>query len=179
MNRYKNSLISNIEQLSTTCLVEAITKIRETWHRGSTVIVFGNGGSALTALHYATDWSKSIGHDVRPPFRCRTLLDNVGILTAYANDASYEDIFLNQLKNILSDDDLIVAISGSGNSENVLRAVKYANSTNNTVISLTGYGGGRLKDISDINVCVEASDMQISEDIHMIFCHMAMRALTQ
>jgi len=111
------------------------------------------------------------------PLNGRSLVDNIGLITAYANDLSYEDIFSEQLKNIMNEGDLVIAISGSGNSENVIRAVEYANANGGHTIGLCGYHGGKLKKIAHHSVWVPIDDMQLSEDIHAIFGHIVMQAV--
>lgn len=155
----------------------AINLIKSTWHQRKQIICFGNGGSALTAQHFINDWNKSIFLSSKIPFRGRCLTENMGLITSYANDVSYQDIFIEQLKNILEPQDLVIGISGSGNSENVLRAISYANSQNNPTIGLCGFDGGKLKKIAQYSVWAPMKDMQISEDIHFIFGHIVMQAL--
>jgi D-sedoheptulose 7-phosphate isomerase len=92
-------------------------------------------------------------------------------ITAYSNDLSYDDVFIEQLKNFLNPGDLVVAISGSGNSKNIIKAVEYANSKGNRTAGLTGYGGGKLKQIATFSVNANVDDMEISEDIHLMLCH--------
>ena len=107
----------------------AVDVVNDAWMRGAQIITLGNGGSSMTALHFVTDWNKSIYMKSKRPFRGRTLVDNMGLLMAYGNDTSFQDIFVEQLKNVMQPGDLVLAISGSGNSENVIRAVDYANET--------------------------------------------------
>lgn len=155
----------------------AIDAIGEAWLSGRQIILLGNGGSALVALHCATDWSKSLFLACGKPFRSISLVDNIGLVTAYANDLSYDDVFVAQLRNILQPGDLVLAISGSGNSENVIRAVAYANAHGNVTVGLTGYDGGRLKPMVKHSVWAPIADMQIAEDIFGIFNHIVLRAL--
>jgi D-sedoheptulose 7-phosphate isomerase len=105
------------------------------------------------------------------------LVDNLGLLTAYGNDISFADVFAEQLKNVGEPGDLVIAISGSGNSENVIRAVNYANGAGLRTLGLCGFDGGRLKSLAKHVVCVNVHDMQICEDIHAIFGHIVMKAL--
>lgn len=155
----------------------AIAVIADVWQRGGQIVTFGNGGSAMTALHFVTDWAKMISMKTGRPFLGRSLLDNMGILTAYANDVAYADIFREQLKVILRPGDLALAISGSGNSENVLRGVEYANEIGATTLGLCGYRGGRLKGLCRHVVWADVDDMQLVEDLHAIFGHIVMRSL--
>ncbi len=154
-----------------------ISVINDAWRRGSQVITLGNGGSSMTALHFITDWNKSVYMSSKVPFRGRTLVDNMGLLMAYGNDTSFQDIFIEQLKNILQPDDLVIAISGSGNSENVIRAVDYANDNGAVTLGLCGYDGGKLKQKARHVVWANVNDMQLCEDVHAIFGHIVMQKL--
>jgi D-sedoheptulose 7-phosphate isomerase len=155
----------------------AVDVIDRAWRRGAQIITLGNGGSAMTALHFITDWNKSVYMASGRPFRGRTLVDNMGLATAYSNDVSYQDVFIEQLKNIAVKGDLVIAISGSGNSENVIRAVDYANEIGCETLGLCGYSGGKLKDKAQHVVWANVNDMQLSEDLHALFGHVVMQAL--
>jgi D-sedoheptulose 7-phosphate isomerase len=151
--------------------------IEKAWRDGKQIIALGNGGSSLTALHFINDWNKSVFLSSGIPFRGRTLVDNIGLVMSYANDVSFEDVFAEQLKNILQPGDLVLALSGSGNSENVIRAVKYANEHGATTLGLCGYRGGKLKETAQLVIWVDADDMQLSEDVHFFFGHIVMQRL--
>ena len=151
--------------------------IEKAWRDGKQIIALGNGGSSLTALHFINDWNKSIFLSSGIPFRGRSLVDNVGLIMSYANDISFEDVFAEQLKNILMPGDLVIALSGSGNSENVIRAVKYANQNGGVTLGLCGYRGGKLKEEAQHVIWVDADDMQLSEDVHFLFGHIVMQRL--
>jgi D-sedoheptulose 7-phosphate isomerase len=155
----------------------AVSLVAQAHVGGKQIITLGNGGSSLTALHFITDWNKGVYLATKRPFRGRSLVDNVGLSFAYGNDISFEDIFVEQLKNILDQGDLVIAISGSGNSENVLRAVDYANATGAVTLGLCGYSGGKLKNLARHVIWANVNDMQISEDIHSMFGHVVMQRL--
>lgn len=155
----------------------AIALIADAWRNGKQIITFGNGGSSLTALHFISDWNKSVFMQGKRPFRGRCLVDNIGIVTSYGNDISFQDIFVEQLKNILLPGDMVIAISGSGNSENVIRAVEYANENGAVTLGLCGYNGGRLKEITQYYILAAVNDMQLAEDVHAIFGHIVMQSL--
>jgi D-sedoheptulose 7-phosphate isomerase len=155
----------------------AIGVIAQAWKAGRQIITLGNGGSSMTALHFITDWNKSIFLSTGVPFRGRTLVDNMGLLMAYGNDISFQDIFVEQLKNVLQPQDLVIAISGSGNSENVIRAVDYANANGAVTLGLCGYGGGKLLTKAQHTVWARVDDMQLCEDVHAIFGHIVMQRL--
>ncbi|HEY5105858.1 MAG TPA: SIS domain-containing protein [Caulobacteraceae bacterium] len=155
----------------------AILVIEEAWRRGAQIITLGNGGSSMTALHFITDWNKSLYLSAKRPFRGRSLVDNLGLLMAYGNDHSFHDLFVEQLRNIMAPGDLVIAISGSGNSENVIRAVDFANDNGAVTLGLCGYDGGRLKQRAHHVVWARADDMQLCEDVHAIFGHVVMQTL--
>lgn len=174
---YLGRLAKTLDALDRTSIDHAIEMIHGAWIDGRQVITLGNGGSALTALHFITDWNKIIHLKTGRPFRGRTLVDNMGMITAYGNDISFADIFVEQMKNLAQPGDVVVAISGSGNSENVIRAVTYANSIGCETLGLCGFSGGRLKGIVKHAVWANVDDMQLCEDAHAIFGHIVLQAL--
>ena len=141
------------------------------------IFIMGNGGSAATASHFCCDFNKGASHTSSSRFRFICLNDNVPTLMAYANDLSYDDIFVEQLKNLFEPGDIVIGISGSGNSANVLKAVEYANANAGITIGLCGYDGGRLKKVASQSIHVAVDDMQISEDLHMILDHLCMKVI--
>jgi D-sedoheptulose 7-phosphate isomerase len=132
----------------------------------------GNGGSASTASHFTSDLAKGTIVEGYPRFRAISLADNVPQMLAWANDSSYEDIFVEQLKNLWDPGDVLIGISGSGNSENVLRAVEYANKNGGVTVGLTGFDGGKLKGMTQLCLVVPVHYMQKIEDIHMLVDHL-------
>ena len=176
-NQYVNRLIAVLGALDYHAMDDAISMIDAACRRGAQVITLGNGGSSLTALHYINDWTKSIPIITGRPFYGRSLVDNIGLTTAYANDISFADVFAEQLKNILREGDLVIAISGSGNSENIIRAVDYANAHGSETLGLCGYDGGRLRERAQHVVWIRVNDMQLCEDAHAIFGHIVMQKL--
>lgn len=175
--RYLSRLQAVISATDTAAFDAGIAEIHAAWMRGAQIITLGNGGSAMTALHFVTDWAKMVYLKHGRPFRGRSLVDNMGLITAYSNDISYADVFSEQLKNIMQPGDLLVAISGSGNSENVIRAVDYANQNGGRTLGLSGFGGGRLKEKAQTSLWVNVNDMQLVEDMHAIFGHIVMQNL--
>jgi len=151
--------------------------IKKKFEDGKKIITCGNGGSASTASHYITDWNKMINLATGKKFRGISLCDNIGLITAYGNDISYDEVFAGQLKAIMDEGDLLVAISGSGNSPNVVKAVEYANSIGGDTLAVVGYDGGKVKELSQSAVWVESFDMQLCEDVHLMFGHMVMKTL--
>ena len=140
-----------------------------------TIFFFGNGGSASTASHFVTDIAKvaggTQGHVPGQRFRCVCLNDNTPGLTAWANDLSYAEVFSGQLKALAQKGDVAVAISGSGNSPNVLEGIRVARAMGLTTIGLTGMGGGKLKDLVDVALVVPSNSMQHTEDSHLVTLH--------
>jgi len=169
-----NAILDKMDRAS---IDNGVAVIAKAWREGRQIITLGNGGSAMTALHFITDWNKSVYLANGVQFRGRTLSDNMGLLTAYANDISYADVFIEQLKNVMQPGDLVIAISGSGNSENVIRAVNYANENGAVTLGLCGYRGGKLKDAAQHVVWADVDDMQLCEDVHAIFGHIVMQTL--
>lgn len=139
--------------------------------RGGTVFPLGNGGSASTASHFACDLAKNIRVPGLPSFRVVSLTDNVPLMTAWANDTSYERIFAEQLQSLVRPDDVLVAISASGNSPNVLHAVDAAQAIGATTIALTGLSGGALYHLADLAIRVPSDSIEQVEDAHMAITH--------
>jgi len=157
---YLTKLKATIDSVDSAAIDSSVEVIRNAWLRGRQIITCGNGGSAMTALHFINDWSKSISRHNGRSFRGRSLLDNIGMLTAYANDISYDDIFSEQLKHTAEAGDVLIAISGSGNSENVVRAVAVANEMGCETVGLCGFNGGKLRHLAKHVVWVNIDDMQ-------------------
>lgn len=176
-NQYLSRLATTLANTDTAQMDTAVQLVADAWHRGSQIITLGNGGSSMTALHFINDWNKSIFMKSGKPFLGRSLVDNMGLVMSYSNDVSFQDVFAEQLRNVLQKDDLVIAISGSGNSENVIRAVDYANSNGGITLGLCGYSGGKLRHRAQHIIWAEVDDMQQVEDIHSIFGHIVMQAL--
>jgi D-sedoheptulose 7-phosphate isomerase len=166
--------IEILKNLDTDAINSAMQLLRAALEAEKNIYIFGNGGSAATASHFTNDFNKGISEFTNKKFRFICLNDNVATIMAIANDISYDEIFRFQLRGRLKEGDLIIAISGSGNSPNVINAVSFAKEAGNTVIGLTGYNGGKLKPLSDVSLHVPIDDMQITEDIHMVFDHLMM-----
>ena len=172
IRQYFEREIETIKRLNLDDIFAAAEAIWAAYMRDATVYIFGNGGSAATASHFVCDFNKGISEKKAKKFNLICLNDNSPMLMAIANDYSYDEIFYYPLKGRLKPTDLVIGISGSGNSTNVLRAVKYAKEIGAKVIGITGYDGGKLKELSDYHMDAMIDDMQIAEDIHMIFDHM-------
>lgn len=138
------------------------------------IFVAGNGGSATLALHYVCDLSKNANTNWEQNFdryRAICLSNNIGYMTAIANDSSYDEVFRQQLINLASENDILILISSSGNSANIIKAAEYARKVGLIVIGITGFKGGRLKEICDYSAHVNFDSYEVSEDIHQIFGH--------
>lgn len=175
INEYYTREIKVMQNLSLDEINDAMNAIYETYLNEGTIYICGNGGSASTASHFQNDFNKGISEYVDKKFRFYCLNDNTATMMAIANDIGYEEIFRFQLRNKITDKDIFIGISGSGNSKNVLNAAEYAKENGAKIIGITGYTGGKLKDISDFKMHVDECDMQIDEDIHMTFDHMMMK----
>ena len=175
---YLTEVQSTIANLNQGAINNFVTKILETYEKGGTIFVFGNGGSGATASHFVGDFLKGVSYGLKKRFKAICLNDNAPAYLAIANDISYEEIFREQLKNFLTEKDLVVGISGSGNSPNVINAIEFANKTATTV-GLSGFDGGKLKRIAQNSVHVPIMDMEITEDVHTVIIHYVKRILME
>jgi len=155
-------------------LVDAISLAHQ---NDNAVYAMGNGGSGATASHLVCDLNKGACAGLPKRIRAVCLNDNMPIILAYANDLSYDMIFVEQLKNFLKPRDVVIAISGSGNSENIIAAVKYARKIGATTVGLAGFDGGKLGAIANIPIVIPVCDMQKVEDVHMVIVHMLTQIL--
>jgi D-sedoheptulose 7-phosphate isomerase len=169
---YKTELLAAIDRIDTGLVQQAIEWFREARESSKHIFVCGNGGSASTASHFACDIVKGASYNRDSRFRIMALTDSMATITAYSNDVSYDCIFVEQLKNFARPGDLVMCISGSGNSPNVLRAMEYANSIGCKTIALTGMDGGKLGPLAQLGIQVAVPHMGRIEDAHMIVCHM-------
>lgn len=142
------------------------------------IFIMGNGGSAATASHYVCDFNKGISYGKEKKFKFICLNDNIPSLMAYGNDMGYEEVFVHSLSNLFHPGDVVIGISGSGNSMNVVKALEFANQHGGITIGLTGYSGGKVMQICQYNVHVPIDDMQITEDLHMVLDHCMMKILS-
>lgn len=170
--QYQNEVLRAIASVDLTKVNMAIEWFHEVRLQGGTIFVAGNGGSAATASHFVCDLLKGASHARETRFRILALTDNLPTLTAYSNDVGYDAVFVEQLKNFARPGDLYMAISGSGNSSNVIRAMEYAKSRGCRTLALTGCNGGKLAPLAQLNIHVAAPHMGRVEDVHMIICHM-------
>jgi D-sedoheptulose 7-phosphate isomerase len=168
---YLASCFKAIDSVAVECFIRLLLAARTS---GNSVFFIGNGGSEATASHFANDISIGTRTGDNLPFRAVSLTDNVAVMTALANDEGYDRMFVDQLKVHMRDGDSLVAISASGNSPNLIEAVDYAKTRGATVVGLTGFDGGRLREKSDISLHVPTAKGEYGpvEDVHMIFDHL-------
>ena len=153
-------------------LGQIVDRLAEAGRKGQQVFIFGNGGSASTASHMACDLGKGAIVDGHPRLKVMSLNDNMAIMTAISNDISYEAVFIEQLKNLLKPDDVIIAISASGNSPNVVNGMEYAREVGAYTVGLIGFGGGKMAGLSDLKVVVDSYDYGVVEGLHLVIEHM-------
>ena len=177
IKNYINKEIEVLKALDVAAINAVMLAILEAYDKGANIYIFGNGGSASTASHFQNDFNKGLSEHLDKKFNFVCLNDNVPTVMAIANDLGYEYVFEFQLRGKLKKDDLVVAISGSGNSKNVLNAVSYAKEQGVKTVGITGYDGGRLAGMVDVSFNVPIHDMQITEDVHMILDHLMMSVL--
>lgn len=177
IEEYFNKLKTTIDNLNRDEIETFIKVLVQAKEAGKTVFIMGNGGSAATASHFCCDFNKGVSYGKEKKFKFICLNDNVATMMAYANDMSYEDIFVEQLKNFIDKGDVVIGISGSGNSKNVLKAIDFANSNGGITIGITGYDGGQLRKTVKYSVNTNINDMQISEDVHMVLDHLCSKYL--
>ena len=169
---YKAEVLKTIDSVDLEKVGQAIEIFRQAREEGRRIFVCGNGGSASTASHFVCDMVKGASYGKEARFRIMALTDSLPTITAYSNDVGYECVFVEQLKNFAEPGDVVMAISGSGNSPNVLRAVEYGNSLGCRTIALTGRNGGALGPMAELNLQVSEPHMGRIEDAHMIALHM-------
>ena len=181
IKKFSDGYISELVSLLHAFPMDAFEKIvNALWvahEKGKNILIMGNGGSGSTASHFACDINKGCSMDLDKKFKVYCLNDNIPTMLALANDVSYDAVFVEQMKSFYSPGDVVVGISGSGDSENVLRAIRYANENGGVTIGLSGFSGGKLSSLAHIAFVAEINDMQKVEDEHMIVVHMLMQAL--
>ena len=174
---YIATLQVTMGQLPRQLIVEAIDLLQQARLRGSQVFTLGNGGSASTASHFACDLAKNTRQKGVPHFRVVGLTDNMAMFSALANDEGYENVFSEQLASLIRPGDIVVAISASGNSKNVISATEAAHRHGAAVIAFTGFDGGRLGQLADINIHVNSNIIEHVEDVHLILEHMIVNTI--
>lgn len=165
-----------IQQLSATLMAVEVDNIKKAeeliigiYEKSKRIFIIGNGGSAAASSHWVCDFGKTAN---KKRFQIMSLTDNIAWITAIANDLSYEDIFVEQLRNLMNEGDLLIGISASGNSENVIRAFEYALSIGAKTLGIVGFTGGRVKELSEHYIFIPSSNYGIVEDIQLAIGHM-------
>jgi D-sedoheptulose 7-phosphate isomerase len=172
VDAYKRGLLKALETLELEKVRLAITWLREARDQGHRIFTCGNGGSCATASHLVTDLAKGASYRHARRFRALSLVDSSATLTAYTNDVAYDIVFSEQLQNFAQPGDVLVAISCSGNSPNIVEAVRSANGLGCRTIALTGHDGGEVGRIAKLNILVSEPHMGRIEDVHLIVAHM-------
>ncbi len=173
MESYKERINTLFDSIDIDILESIIATIINAFKNGSTLFVAGNGGSAATASHLHTDFRFFVRYFTKFRPKVIALTDNVPLITAIGNDNAYEDIFIEQMKGVFKKGDLLLAISASGNSPNVVKATEFANELGGTTIAFCGFKGGKLKEIADLPLYTPSADKEYGpvEDVHMILNH--------
>lgn len=169
--QYCSELIATINNLTSKDLNTIVNILWDAYKENKKIYVIGNGGSAATASHYVCDFAKGTAVPGEKRLKIMSLTDNVAHMTAISNDISYNEVFKEQLENLLEPGDILICISASGNSPNLVQAVNYANSINVTTIGILGFNGGRVKELTTTNIVVDNFNYGQVEDIHLILGH--------
>jgi len=181
MKNYYLDYFQELENTLNKIDLDNLNKINELSYNalenGGQIFTMGNGGSGSTASHLVCDLNKGVSLNNSRKFRAICLNDNMPTLLAYANDVSYDYVFIEQLKNFMNEGDVVIGFSGSGNSENVLKAVEYANENGGVTVGFSGFDGGKLAKIVNYSLVVPINDIQKCEDIHLILCHLIMQTM--
>lgn len=177
--KYTLDLQETMELLPWGLIEEMVEQLQRARLNGKQVFIIGNGGSAATASHFACDLGKNIVVPHLPRLRVQSLTDNMPFFSACANDYGYESVFAEQLANLIQAGDILIAISASGNSPNVLKAVTFAQTCAAVTIGWSGYQGGKLAQLADLAIVINNDCIEQIEDMHLILAHMVTRALRQ
>ena len=179
VTNYIMLLQQTIDQMPREEIVRVIDLLYSARFSGRQVFIMGNGGSASTASHFVCDLSKNTRREGWPRYKVIGLSDNMAVFSAYANDEGYENVFCEQLANLLLPDDIVIAISASGNSRNVVNAIQYAKNQNAFTIGFTGFDGGILGSMVDINLHINSDIIEHVEDLHLVLEHMIIKSLKE
>ena len=179
IRKYITDLNVLLEKLPIEDIDRVVSLLEKTREGRNQVFIFGNGGSAATASHFACDLSKGTISKGKQRIKAFSLTDNVNLLTAWANDTSFDMVFAEQLHNYVESGDVVIAVSGSGNSPNVLNGITVAKEKGATTVGLIGFSGGKLKDLVDIHVIAPIDNMERAEDMHLLFEHIISACLRE
>jgi D-sedoheptulose 7-phosphate isomerase len=171
IGKYLYEVRATLEILPEEKIAKVVDLLAQTRRESRRVFLFGNGGSAATASHFASDLSKGAMVPGKPPIKAAALTDNISLLTAWANDTAYGNIFSKQVENVVEPGDVVICISGSGNSSNVLKGIRAAKTKGAITVGFIGFDGGKLKELVDIAVIVPSNVMEQVEDIHLLIEH--------
>jgi D-sedoheptulose 7-phosphate isomerase len=178
IQNYISTLQQTMDQLPRQLIADVIDVLQRARLQGNQIFIMGNGGSASTASHFVCDLAKNTRHNDMPHFRVIGLTDNMAIFSAYANDEGYASVFSQQLANLIRPNDIVIGISASGNSQNVLNAIEEAQKHDNVItIGFTGFDGGRLGQMTQINIHVKSNIIEHVEDIHLMLEHMIVKTM--
>jgi len=177
--RYIQEIKQTLDQLPWSAIQTTIAILHQARLNNRQVFIMGNGGSAATASHFACDLGKGTLMPGRPRFRVIALTDNMPLFSALANDFGYDRVFVEQLASLVQPGDVVIGISGSGNSPNILNAILFAHQVGATTIGLTGFDGGRLKGLVDVCILVPNHCMEQVEDLHLMLEHLISSQLRQ
>ena len=171
---YTKNIQNFLKKLDLNILTKIVTEIIRTYKEDRNIFFVGNGGSAATASHFQADFQFFLGRNMKKRPKVMSLTDQLPLITAISNDISYADIFVEQMRGIFKKDDVLIAISASGNSVNVIKAVEFAHKCGGTSIGFVGFDGGKLKDLVHMCLIVKTAkgEYGIVEDIHLILGHM-------
>jgi D-sedoheptulose 7-phosphate isomerase len=176
---YIDELKVTLDQLSEKVIEQVLDSLHDARLDNRQVFILGNGGSASTASHFVCDLGKNTRIQGTPNFRVMGLTDNMALFSALANDEGYENVFAQQLGNYLQPDDVVIGISTSGNSPNVVNAIQFANSLGAKTIGFTGFSSGELGRLVDIDLHVPSHSIEHVEDIHLVLEHLITKALRE
>lgn len=182
IHHYFNNLKKIFNKIDFEKIAQIVKIINVAYKNDHQIFIIGNGGSASTASHFCCDLSKGIlGHKGDNPvkrIKAISLTDNMALISAWANDTSYENIFVEQLKNLLKPNDVLIGISASGNSQNIIRAIKYANKQKAITIGFLGFDGGALLNLVNYSIVVKENHYGRVEDVHLILAHLISELIT-
>ena len=179
IQNYILTLQKTLDRLPQDLVVKVIEALELARLQGRQVFIMGNGGSASTASHFVCDLAKNTRRDGSPHYRVIGLTDNMAIFSAYANDEGYESVFAKQLENLILPGDIVIGISASGNSQNVFNALQFAKGRGALTIAFTGFDGGRIGKLVEINIHVMSDIIEHVEDIHLMLEHMIVKAIKE
>ena len=171
IHQYLSELKNEINHLPVEQIEAIVTVLQKAREEGRRIFLMGNGGSAATASHFASDLNKGANASGQRRFKAMAFTDNIPVMTAWGNDSAYADIFREQVENHVEPGDIVIGISGSGKSPNVVTAMELAKKKGAYTIALTGMGGGRVKDIADLCLIVPSDSMERIEDVHLAIEH--------